>query len=232
MPRLFRELEERLLRAGVAPRHVRRYVAELRDHLADLRAEEERAGKSKADAEAAALRRLGDVEQLAAAMVGRREFQSWSARAPWAVFGVGAMVCLAAGYFVACFILWSGWRMFLPGNATPFGGRLEGLPALYFGVGRMLYFWAPVLVGWWMGVLAARQRVRAVWPVVGMALVALVGCMRQVHVFRAESGGVGGHVSMGLAWPSGTGNWIYWLVMVAVAVGPYLVWRVRREWVA
>jgi len=44
IPRLLRELEERLLRAGVAPRHVRRYVAELRDHLADLRAEEERAG--------------------------------------------------------------------------------------------------------------------------------------------------------------------------------------------
>jgi hypothetical protein len=231
MARLFRELEERLLRAGVAPRHVRRYVAELRDHLADLRAEEERAGKSGVDAGEAALIRLGGVEELAAAMEGRREFQSWSARAPWAVFGVGALVCLAAGYFVACFILWSGWRMFLPGSVTPFGGRLEGLPVLYFGVGRMLYFWAPVLVGWGMGVLAARQRVRLVWPVVGMALVTLVGCMRQVHAFPPVSGGVGGRVSMGLEWPSGAGNWVYWLVMVAVTVGPYLVWRMRREWV-
>jgi hypothetical protein len=231
MPRLFRELEERLLRAGVEPRHVRRYVAELRDHLADLSTEEARTGKSRADAEAAALRRLGDVEQLAAAMEGRSEFQSWSARAPLAVFGVGSLACLAVGYFVACFILWSGWRMFLPGSVTPFGGRLEGLPALYFGVGRMLYFWAPVLVGWWMGVLAARQRVRVVWPVVGMALVAWVGCMRRVHAIRPESGGVGGHVSMGLEWPSGAGDWMYWLVMVAVTAGPYLVWRMRREWV-
>ncbi len=30
------ELRERLLRAGVAPRHVRRYLIELREHWADL----------------------------------------------------------------------------------------------------------------------------------------------------------------------------------------------------
>jgi hypothetical protein len=208
---------------------VRRYVAELRDHLADLQAEEERAGKSRGDAEAAALVRLGGVEQLAAAMVGRREFQSWSARAPWAVFGVGALVSLAAGYFVACFILWSGWRIFLPANATPFVGRLEGLSVLYFGVGRMLYFTVPVLVGWWRGVLAARQRLRVVWPVVGMAAVAWVGCMARVHAVRPEIGGVGGRVSMGLAWPSGAGNWIYLSVMVAVTVVPFLVWRVVSD---
>src|ERR1700720_2457956 len=59
MAKPFHELRERLLRAGVAPRHVRRYLAELADHLADLRAEEEGAGRSRADAESAALVRLG-----------------------------------------------------------------------------------------------------------------------------------------------------------------------------
>src|SRR5436190_18436822 len=37
----FHEVRERLLRAGGTPRHVRRYLTELADHLADLRAEEE-----------------------------------------------------------------------------------------------------------------------------------------------------------------------------------------------
>jgi hypothetical protein len=50
MPKPFRDLRERLLRARVAPRHVRRYLSELADHLADLRTEEERAGRSPADA--------------------------------------------------------------------------------------------------------------------------------------------------------------------------------------
>ena len=42
MPKHFHELRERLLNAGVAPRHVQRYLKELADHLADLRAEEVR----------------------------------------------------------------------------------------------------------------------------------------------------------------------------------------------
>ena len=54
MEPLFRNLRERLLRAGVAPRHVRRYLAELEDHLSDLLAEEEQSGRSSADASAAA----------------------------------------------------------------------------------------------------------------------------------------------------------------------------------
>jgi len=35
----FHSLRERLLRGGVAPKHVRRTIAELRDHHADLFAE-------------------------------------------------------------------------------------------------------------------------------------------------------------------------------------------------
>ena len=69
MQRLFEELRDRLLRAGVAPRHVRRYMAELNDHLADLTVEEERKGLSRKDAEASALARLGELEELAGAMI-------------------------------------------------------------------------------------------------------------------------------------------------------------------
>ncbi|MGO8720256.1 MAG: permease prefix domain 1-containing protein [Acidobacteriaceae bacterium] len=72
MPKPFYELRERLLRAGVVPRHVRRYLAELTDHLADLRAEEERAGRSRAEAESAALVRLGGIDDLSRAMIDQR----------------------------------------------------------------------------------------------------------------------------------------------------------------
>lgn len=121
MAKLFSELRERLLRAGVAPRHVRRYLAELADHLADLRAEEEAAGHSRADAESAALVRLGGTDELARAMIEKRQFQSWCLRAPWATFGVAPLCLLAGAWFVACFILWSGWKIFMPGTDTPFG---------------------------------------------------------------------------------------------------------------
>ena len=119
MAKPFHELRERLLRAGVAPRHVRRYLTELTDHLADLRAEEERAGRSRADAESAALVRLGGMDDLAKAMIEQRQFRSWSARVPWAVFSLTPLLLLAGAWFVALFILWSGWQIFLPGADTP-----------------------------------------------------------------------------------------------------------------
>src|ERR1700687_5421988 len=165
MAHQFNELRERLLRAGVAPRHVRRYLRELADHSADLRAEEEGAGRSRAAAESAALARLGGMDDLFKAMIEQRQFQSWCVRAPWAMFGLAPIFLLAGAWFVALFILWSGWKIFLPGTDTPFV-PLHGLAILYFGVGRLVYYGAPVLIGWGIGVIAARQRFKAVWPTV------------------------------------------------------------------
>src|ERR1700692_1164160 len=99
MAKPFNELRERLLRAGVAPRHVRRYLTELADHLADLRAEEERAGRSRSGAEAAALVRLGGMDDLAKAMMEQRQYQSWCVRAPWATFGLAPLFLLAGAWF-------------------------------------------------------------------------------------------------------------------------------------
>ena len=167
MAKPFDELRERLLRAGAAPRHVRRYLNELADHLADLRAEEERAGRSSADAESAALIRLGGMDDLAKSMIEQRQFQSWSARAPWAIFGLAPLFLLAGIWFVSLLILWFGWQVFLPGADTPFGHRpgahrIFELANVYFQLDRLLYFAAPVLVGWGIGLLAARQRLKAV----------------------------------------------------------------------
>src|SRR6202034_4315403 len=136
-------------------------LGELTDHLADLRAEERQAGRSRAEAEAAAMLRLGGVDELAQAMIGEREFQSWSVRAPWAAFGVAPLLVLAVAWYVALFILWSGWNVFLPGSDTPFGAghyRMFDLANLYFQLGKLIYFSAPILVGWGIALIAARQR--------------------------------------------------------------------------
>jgi hypothetical protein len=230
MSKPFNELRERLLRAGVAPPHVRRYLTELADHLADLRAEEERAGRSRADAESAALIRLGGVDDLSKAMIEQRQFQSWCVRAPWAMFGLAPLFLLAGSYFVALLILWSGWKIFLPGADTPFGTRIHGFANFYFGVGRLIYYSAPVLIGWGIGIIAARQRFKAVWPTVGLVLIALIGGMAQVHASRTGVPGGFGHISMDFT--LGTQGISYGLshalVILSLTVLPYLIWRLQK----
>ena len=232
MQKQFAELRERLLRAGVAPRHVRRYLSELADHLADLRAEEERAGRGRALAEAAALARLGEVEALAEAMIARPDLRAWSARAPWAVFGIGSVACVAVAYAAACTILWTGWRIFLPARETPFVA-IDGWATAYFGLGKLLYFCGPVMVGWGMGLMAARQRIRLIWPPAGVAVTALIACMVQVHVRRPDAGSGWGHVSLGLTMGSTRGEILEQLIYAAAlfiaSLLPYAIWRLGRE---
>jgi hypothetical protein len=231
MPKSFNELRERLLRSGVAPRHVRRYLTELADHLADMRAEEERAGRSRADAESAALIRLGEMDDLAKAMMEQRQFQSWCSRAPWATFGLAPLFLLGGAYIVTLFILWSGWKMFLPGADTPFV-RIHGFAIFYFGVGKLVYFGAPILIGWGIGLIAARQRFKAVWPIVGLVLIALIGGTTQVHASRPAVPGGFGHISMDLTLgptvPGIPNGLLHGLVILTLTVLPYLIWRLQK----
>ena len=235
MPEPFHELRERLLRAGVAPRHVRRYLNELTDHLADLTAAEELAGRTPEDAQSAALVRLGRMDDLAQAMFDRRQFRSWCVRAPWAVFGLVPLLVLAAAWLVALGLLWFGWRLFLPGASTPFGHRAAQFlqPSnIYFQSDRALFFGAPLLLGWSIAWIAARQRLKAAWPAVGLLLMALLGGTAQIRTRPPALPGAGTHISLGFAFDSSVQGSPFGLlhasVLLSLTALPYLAWRWYR----
>src|SRR5690348_7687353 len=69
-----------LLRAGIPPGHVNRYVRELREHLSDLIERERAKGLSTGDAEAKARALLGTDSQLVQAMVDREPPRSLAAK--------------------------------------------------------------------------------------------------------------------------------------------------------
>ncbi len=108
---------------------------------------------------------------------------------PWLVFGLAPLLFLFLGYSIACLILWSGWRLLLPGSPTPFV-PIEGAGVFYFGVGRMLYFGAPFLIGWVVAFLSSKLRPRAGWPVLGLLMVALIGGAAHVNASRTPVGAV------------------------------------------
>jgi hypothetical protein len=236
----FHELRERLLRAGVAPRHVRRYLSELADHFADLTEEEQQAGRNLAQAQSAALVRLGKTENLAEALLKQKQFQSWCARAPWVMFSFIPLICLGAAYLVACLYLWCGWKFFLPRADTPFGtlaAPTNSLANMYFQAGKFCYYSAPVLVGWTFGIVAARQRIKIVWPTVGSVLISWMGATAQIKAGRTAVPRGLGHISMdffslGSPGQSISHSLLSAFIIFTLAILPYVVWRLRRAFVA
>ena len=97
-PQQFESLGERLLRSGIAPRHVRRYLRELRDHYDDAIQEELRKGADRAAAEESASKRLGEADHLVESALARPELLSWSRRWPWVVYIVAPLLLFPAAF--------------------------------------------------------------------------------------------------------------------------------------
>ena len=159
-------------------------------------------------------------------------FKSLCAQAPWVVFSLAPVFLLTGCYIAACLILWIGWTIFLPGSETPFGvGPLHGMTNLYFQCGKYFYGSAPILAGWVIAVIAVRQRAKAVWPFTGFVLVAWIGAAARIRASRTEIPGGLGHIQMDFVlWPwvqNGHESLVYALVILSLAVLPYLLWRIQ-----
>ena len=164
------------------------------------------------------------------------QFQVYCLRAPWAFFGLAPLVLLAGAYFLACFYLWSGWKIFLPGADTPFGvhlGPIYGLRNVYFQVGKLYYYGAPVLVGWGVCLTAVRQRVKAVWPIIGLVLIAWMGSTARIHAGRTAVPGGFGHIRMNFS-PGRSVQGVYEvlfhaLLILSLSLLPYLILRFQKR---
>lgn len=231
----FEALRERLLRAGIAPRHVRRYLRELTDHLADLTAEQREAGYDDENAAIRARALLGDDAELAAAMEEQPGFRALAARYPWLVFGIAPPLALVLS-FVLCVM-----AMVLVGVA---GGAIIPhrdiplpVPAWYDWTVRGMMFGANFLIVLLLGALlvwtAQRQRLKPFWPLLGMALILALG----MHgCFQADTK----NISIGLGTmlpfypakgpfgPAGTIHWPTLLGQGALLCLP-LAWLLRAQ---
>jgi hypothetical protein len=174
-------LRERLLKAGVAPRHVRRYVRELSDHVADSVAAEKAAGFSESVAKERASGRLGSDDALIAAMVSRREFRSISARAPWLVFGI------FPPFFVVLVMLALAFAIMpLIAPYTHPTSHISTMPDWYRFVAAVVciienYAMGALCAVYLVG-LAERQRMRSLWPKLGCAFAAIAGAYTTTSV--------------------------------------------------
>lgn len=170
----FAGLARRLLRAGVAPRHVKRLIAELEAHFADIVAELRSTGRSPAESESQAAIRLGTEDVLAANILARPELQSWARQWPWLAFVLLPLLALPLQFVLS---------MLVALGVFSFSTRVFGLTALHAGAVPWVVealqtygVWiAPMLAAGAACFLAARRAAPALWPIVGSTLIALAG---------------------------------------------------------
>ena len=172
----FANLREELLRKGIAPRHVRRYLGELNDHFDDLVREESARGLQRHTAEATAHERLGSDDELAAAMLARPDLRSIGARFPWALFGIAPVVALALLLLAAVFVE-IGLVKIAQGEGLPSPNWIKSFVAAWDWA--MMYAF-PVIVAALFYSIGIRQRMKMRWLVSGVILIAVLGAA--VHV--------------------------------------------------
>ena len=196
--RQFPRLSERLLRAGIAPRHVRRYRRELCDHYDDLVREETEAGAGRELAQTRALSRLGHEDDLAAAMLARPEMRSFMARYPWAVFGLGPIVLLAlsmvGGLYLELWLLGAPSGLFTTLTGQPPGPVTARLATRVYTVyNTLIVFGGPLLFAWLLYRIGARQLMPRAWIVTGVVIVCVVGGFQNLIFY--DTGCIGcGHL--------------------------------------
>jgi hypothetical protein len=229
---LFHALRERLLTAGIAPRHARRYVAELRDHAADLAEEERAAGLMPAEAEARALARLGGQEDLVQALLRCGDFRSWSAKAPWAVYGIAPLLGVLTIYALALATFAGILETHRP---TP--GAHPVLPG-WFGTAAVTLSYLhnlvlPLLIGAAIAWIATRQRMPALWPSLALLIVGIVGGagVSEVRLPKTPDD----YIELVVGWSflcpyvNLDSAFRHTAVILLLTLAPYLAWHVWRK---
>jgi hypothetical protein len=192
-------LSQRLLRAGVSSRHVKRLTEELEAHFADLVEELRSTGLSQAESESKAAARLGTEEVLAASILARPELRSWARQWPWLAFVVLPLVSLLAQFVLS---------MAAAVGVLSFAKNVLGLSALHPGpipgivqALQAYALWiAPVVAAGATWVFAAHRSAPLLWPILGSALIGLVGAMTNAS-FRWSAADPRGVLSAGIGVP-------------------------------
>ena len=227
----FHSLKETLLRGGVAPKHVRRTIAELQDHHTDLFAEAFARGCSFEDAEREASVRLGDEGSLATQVIARPELRSWTHRWPWLTYGVSPTLLLGVAF--AALLVLLGVSGAVRVDQDTFADRWGSPAAIWSASGaiRLLYsFGLPVLLAGAYCFLAGQRRMALKWPVIAVIIASIVGAALQFNVVWPHGPEANGALSMTLSvppFPGSRGTVLRAATTCALTLGPYLLWRRR-----
>lgn len=163
------DLGERLLRAGIRPAVVARYLRELADHRDDVENELRATGLDAPAARAVAVERLGSAEVLAAPLLADPRLRTVSHRFPLLAW-LGLPLLVEAGLVVLTTV-----AVMLAIDA--------GAPlSLAEGTATMLLLLAPIAIGWRLIASGRARRAGWRWPVGGALATIILGAALRIEV--------------------------------------------------
>tara|TARA_R110002124_G_scaffold1797_12_gene11456 strand:+ start:395 stop:1030 length:636 start_codon:yes stop_codon:yes gene_type:complete len=183
------DLRESLLRAGLAPRHVERYLRELAEHRDDIAAHLIQTGLTPSAAQRQAALRLGDHDTLLMPMLVDRRIYSRAARWPALCYLVLPLATQAA-------VVLAGVLALVVATAT-------GLRPAIADLGRgtaLLLLAAPIGIAWLTLFAACRRRAALRWPLLGA--VAGAGLAAALQLVVIAPGPATGRIELSLGLPS------------------------------
>jgi hypothetical protein len=223
----FEVLREILLKGGIAPRHVRRYLAELSEHLDDLIQKQQAQGYEGEDARLRARALLGEDRELAAAMLEQKSLRSITARAPWLVFGLLPPVAglVAAFALIAPLALIARILHMVAKGGILAPQWFQGTAFAVTGGGNLAL--APALAAGFV-FLATRQRISWLWPLLAIVLLALMDLQFRAHF--PPAGQRGGSLSIGAT--TWIWHWRSWLETWPLSAARLLLTIAPLSWLA
>jgi hypothetical protein len=203
----FSLLAEKLLRSGVAPRHVGRLIEELESHLAALEQEETDAGKSIGQARANARERLGSDELLVRSVSARPQLLSWGARQPFLTCALGPLMALVitAVAFLLLAAAFIGAVHLFTSSHSPQGGPPALIRAAFDVLLALVTYVSPIACCAVLAWYAATRRLKHAPAWVGVGLTAVLGATWNLNLHwphGAELGSIGAGVGFSTTAPA------------------------------
>jgi hypothetical protein len=229
----FEGLSEQLLRAGIAPAHVRRLVTELESHYESLLGDERARGQPLEAARKLARGKLGADEEIIKRVLEQPALKSWGTRWPFSFCGVGPTFALAASSVAAIAALVLALQVggyMNPAASTSTGGVPSWLRQGTEMAGWLVIYGLPVLWACLLARYAATRRLRVLWPLTGILLIAVLGATTNFSVDWPHSGIVG-RVSAGVGFSTQMASLVTFGLrsLVALLLGVAVYYLVSRR---
>ena len=183
------DLRESLLRGGLSPRHVERYLRELSEHREDIAEHLRESGLSAAEAYRRADDRLGGSDAILLPMLADSRFRSRAARWPAAFY-------VALPLLVQVALVLAGVLALLWAAGT---GLRPALADLGTGVALLLLA-SPVVIAWLSFLAAQRRRASLRWPLAGALAGSFLAATLQVGI-TPPTAGIAGQIGLTLGSP-------------------------------